>query len=262
MFNKSKQSAFSIIELLVVIVIIASLVGLAIPAIDMMQQSYNSTGSENMISAALSTARTIAMNKQRYAGIRFQKAAHITDDVLEQNQYMIFIVEDHENTGWVCAFSAVKGYKPIKLPENISVMDKIIRLERIPKDCDDNITEEPLIETDLGDSVSITDTSTFSILFSPAGKLVLRRIRCRNKNDNDDVFNTESNISAEPPTGMFIEDYENDDIGLGVETSRSSFVIYDRNKFNKINTDNDKWEYIENLTPIYINAYTGTIIEK
>ena len=127
MANKPKQSAFSIVELLVVIVIIASLVGLAVPAIDMMQQSYNSTGSENMISAALATARTIAMNRQRYAGIRFQKAYNpeYPDDPLKQDQYMVPIVYEYNKskTNLTVWFHAIEGQKPIKLPENIGIMD-------------------------------------------------------------------------------------------------------------------------------------------
>lgn len=255
MADKSKHSAFSIIELLVVIVIIASLIGLAIPAIDMIQQSYNSTGSEQLISSALATARTIAMNNQRYAGIRFQKAAHITDDVLEQNQYMIFIVHDREKTGLVDGFCTIEGYKPVKLPENIGAID----MTYINRD------------TDIDDEVELIDATAFSIIFSPSGKLIVHDVRVRNKDgksmpanldeSNDDIFNSDDNI-IDNKTGMFIQD-DYFSYRLEQESSRNSFVIYDRRTFATYFDNFDAYsEYLENLETIYINAYTGAIIER
>lgn len=262
--------AFSLVELLVVIAVIASLVALAIPAINAMQKSYDSTGTVSMISAALSTARSLAISHQQYAGVRFQKV-YDKKGPLEANQYMIFIVYDsNEETGWVCGFVAVEGYKPVKLPENIGVIDKII-LHRSPgADCDCTLScvENPLTAADLDDSPSttdpngnnrnITDISAFSILFSPAGKLVIQKLRCGGE---DDIFNTKNNIEANPPVGMFLEDdYEN--YGIGVENSRREFYIYDRNKFEKMPaTGVQRWNYLNGLEPMYINPYTGEIIK-
>ena len=269
------KKGFSIIELLVVMAIVAALVALAIPAINAMQKSFNSTGTESMISAALATARTLAISNHQYAGVRFQKI-YDSAGALKADQYMIFIIFDSEketgSVGWVCGFVAVEGYKPIKLPENVGVIDKIRRRVHVSKDCDDLIPQDPLVLSDLDDSanpdpngnnINITDTSTFSILFSPAGKLVSHEIRCgKRRNNNDDVFNTKNNMDAVPPKGMFLQD-DFDAYGIGVEISRREFYIYNRSEFEKLTVGSRRWNYLNGpRTERYsVNAYTGEIIK-
>jgi prepilin-type N-terminal cleavage/methylation domain-containing protein len=268
------KKAFSLVELLVAIGIVAILVGLSIPAINALQKSYDSTGADGMISAALATARTLAISNHQYAGVRFQKAYN-KKGPLEADQYMIFIIYDgNKLTNWDCGFIAIEGYKPIKLPANIGVIDNMVKINyTLPaKNCV-QINERPLVASDLDDGISanldpndnynrnITDISTFSIIFSPAGKLVYHAIRCGNKSTSDDVFNTRGNVIAEPPTGLFIED-NHDDFGIGAEMSRTKFVIYDRQKFKKLTTAAQRWKYLKDLKPIFVNPYTGQFIVK
>jgi hypothetical protein len=219
-----------------------------------MQKSYNSTGAEGMISAALATARTLAISRQQYAGVRFQKTGD-PNNALKADQYMIFVISDSNH--WVCGFSAVEGYKPMKLPENISVIDKIIWRNRPSgADCGNTCVENQLADTDLDNIVinkNITDTSTFSIVFSPAGKLVILELRCARKTSNDDIFN---NL----PTGMFVED-DYEDSGIGVEMSRREFYLYDKEKFMKLTDKTQRFKYLDSLKAMYINAYTGEIIK-
>jgi prepilin-type N-terminal cleavage/methylation domain-containing protein len=278
--NLKRKAAFSLVEMLVVIGIIAILVGLAIPAIKVMQKSFNSTGAEGLISAALATARTLAISHQQYAGVRFQKA-YSEKGPLEANQYMIFIIYDEDKSGLTCGFIAVEGYKPMKLPENVSVIDKMVRADYdpAPNPCN-QIHERALEEPNLNDSVpenldpnnnnrNITDISVFSIVFSPAGKLVIHEVICRNRNaanrdddtGSDDIFNTKNNIEANPPVGMFIQD-DFDDYGIGVENSRREFYIYDRTKFKDLTTGSQRMIYLDSLKPMYVNPYTGEIIKN
>jgi len=266
---KKRKSGLTVVELLVVIGIIAVVVAISLPAFNAMQKSFDSTGAEGMISAALSTARTLAISRQQYVGVRFQ-TSYDPADVLDEEQYMIFVIYDADKTDWVCGFRAIEGYKPMKLPSNIGVIDKLLRSTREEKTCNDNspYTEKDLASFDNVYNADIVDTTTFSIVFSPAGKLVIHEVRCRNKdkalNDSstDTVFNTKNNIVADPPTGMFVEDYKTDGDGLGVERSRKQFYIYDREKLRKITDNSDRWDYIYYLPALYINPYTGGIIEK
>ncbi|MFA6186312.1 MAG: prepilin-type N-terminal cleavage/methylation domain-containing protein [Phycisphaerae bacterium] len=268
---KNKQFGLTIIELLVVIGIIAAVVAISLPAINAMQKSFDSTGAESMISAALSTARTLAISRQQYVGVRFQ-TSYKPEDVLDEEQYMIFIVfsDEKTTTNFDCGFMAVPGYKPMKLPENIGVIDKTIRTPRTLKTCNDPVPYSELPLTNFSNIVDIVDTTTFSIVFSPAGKLVIHEVRCRNndqaKDDatKDTVFNTRNNIVvAGIPTGMFVEDYLTDGDGLGVEKSRNKFYIYDREKLRKMTDTTQRWDYIDSIKdPSYINPYTGGIIDK
>lgn len=238
----AKHNAFSLIELLVALGIIAALVGLAIPAITAMQKSYDSTGAESMINAALATARTLAMTNGKYAGVRFQKAWKTGDDAAKVSQYMIFIAyEEPKNMGGVTdAFRAIEGYKPIKLPDNMGVMDM--------EDISNN--------SDISNDSQLLDATRFSIIFSPSGKLVIHMVQTRYPayNEDDDVINTQDVVDA--GNAMFV----NDNTGEN-EQSRNKFIIYDCDRFGKINKNERYSSYLHNLKFVFINPYTGEIIK-
>jgi prepilin-type N-terminal cleavage/methylation domain-containing protein len=275
-YKPQNKAGLTLTEMVVVIAIISMLVAFGLPVIRVIQESFESkTGGKSMISAALSSARAIAAKEQHYAGIRFQKD-------LGGNQYMIFIIHDFEKTGLNPGFRAVENFKPTKLPENLGVMDLMVRTDHGTHWTNaEDATSEPLNAAHLDDTnpqnlgpdqnnIYITDTSTFSIIFSPSGNLVLRDVRVRNRNgiyqpnngitdkiSRDSIFNSPENITTYS-TGKFIQD-DYAERGLGAESSRNSFVIYDKTRFDKSNA-NERFDYLSRLEPIYINSYTGTII--
>jgi prepilin-type N-terminal cleavage/methylation domain-containing protein len=244
---KRKQSGLTLMEMTVVVAIVALLAVFGLPAIRAFVNSLESKGpAEAMISAALSSARAIAVKEQRYAGIRFQ-CAYDPKGPLEAAQYMIFIKYHPMDTSYT--LTTCEGCEPIKLPENTGVMD--MRL-----DDSADITSDGQINND----VSLVDTTTFSIIFSPAGKLVIHDVQTSNKDcvtDNsskDDVINTQTNVVN--GIGLFVQDSTH-------EQSRNKFVIYERDKFEIAYKKGQAWSgYLVNVAPkmIYINPYTGTII--
>jgi len=257
MKTKRKQSGITLMEMTVVIAAVALLAVFGLPAIRAFVNSLESKGpAEAMIDAALSSARSIALREQRYAGIRFQKAYN-PKGPLEAAQYMIFIIYDTEiphgaqgNLG--CR--AVEGIEPIKLPDSVGVMDLIINKNTIV----DSDGEISTLE-------DVNDTTTFSILFSPSGKLIIHNLWVRNRdgvsNDNsmDDIFNSLTNV-RDNKIGMFLQDESSGD--LKIEPSRNSFIIYDTEKFKKTNSALRWTGYLRNLTLVYVNPYTGTIIGR
>jgi len=263
-------------EMTVVVAIIALLTAIGLPAIRALVNSFQTqSGAENLISAALANARAIAAKEQHYAGIRFQQDS-------TGNQYIVFIVHDYEKTGLSPGFRAIEGVKPIKLPENSRIMDLRVRTNHgtNPTDAADPL-DEPLAAGHLDDTnplnlgpdqenMYITDTSSFSIVFSPAGKLVVRSVRLRNRDgiyrpynslaaqlSMDDVFNSPQNI-ANRSIGRFVQD-DYAELGLGAEPSRNRFVVCDMTQFDELNAMG-RFDYLSGLEPVLINPYTGTII--
>lgn len=258
MKGKARQSGLSLMEMTVVIAAVAVLASVGLPAVRMLINSFElQAGTRAMISASLASARAIAAKEQKYAGIRFQKAYH-PDGPLKASQYMVFIIYDIDLRNSVqgnLGCRAVAGLEPIKLPDSIGVMD--LRIND-----DESVNSDGEIQSD----EDLIDTSAFSIIFSPSGKLVIHQLWVINregKNDNsskDDIFNTETNVQN--GIAMFIQDEDGFTVGLEKESSRNSFIMYDRNKLEKVNADSRWSGYLQDLagSKIYINPYTGTMM--
>jgi prepilin-type N-terminal cleavage/methylation domain-containing protein len=278
---KSRQSGLTLPEMTVVVAIIALLTAIGLPAIRALLDSFQTqSGAENLISAALSSARAIAAKEQRYAGIRIQQDS-------TGNQYIVLIIHDYEKTGLSSGFRAVEGAKPIRLPKNSCIMDLRVRTNHgtdwtsAADSLDEPLTAghlddaNPLNLGPDGKNIHIIDTSSFSIVFSAAGKLVVRTVRIRNKDglyrpnnslsaqiSIDDVFNSPENIYPQNPAdrgvGRFVQD-DYAELGLGAEPSRNRFVICDRTQFDELNAIG-RFNYLSRLEPVNINPYTGTIV--
>ena len=240
--NERQFRGVTLTELLVALAVIASLIALSMPARRLLQSSFETTGTKAMISAALATARAIAAKEQHYAGVRFQQDPN-------GNQYMVFILHDRDNLDLANGFRAVEGLKPLKLPEATGVMDLRLGLDPNQPINDDSYINDPC---------ELTDTTTFSVVFSPTGKLLIHDVRVQRENAQDFVFNTTLNVNA--GNAMFVED-SGGTAPWQQELSRKSFVIYDRTNFKPAYEEGTAWEkYLRWLQPIYINPYTGTII--
>jgi type II secretory pathway pseudopilin PulG len=279
-YGARQRSGLTLIEMTLVVATIALLVGFALPAVRALVNSFQSEGgTRTMIDAALSSARAVAVNNQRYVGIRFPKLCSSGDPLqplerlLDAPQYMILVMhEEPKKMGnLTVGFRAVEGLAPIKLPSTIGVMD----VSQINSDAD------------IDELVELNDATAFSIVFSPSGKLVVHEIRARNRegryrpnNDPgsdkasmDDVFNSSYNI-VKYERGMFIQDdysrrnpgqTDGLDFGLGQEASRTSFVIYDRQRFRRAYERKAAWTgHLLRLAAnaIYVSPYTGNLISS
>jgi len=271
---RQRQSGLTLTEMTVVIAVVALLVGISMPAARILRNSFESeSGTASMISSALASARAIAAKEQRYAGIRFQKRLDPNNpNPINAPQYIIFIIQDPEIMAY--GFRAVDGIQPIKLPDSVGVMDLMYH-PNLFTPSGDGIADT---DTEFANSGVISDTTTFSIIFSPSGKLVIHNVRVRNRNGEgdyasytnfsmDDIFNKKAKVDA--GLAMFYQDdYFGDNIylniGLGPEPSRNGFVIYETKIFNQTNI-NLRWtDYLSRLAlkPVYINPYTGTIVSN
>lgn len=203
---------------------------------------------------------------------------------------MIFVVQDPDIMAY--GFRAVEGLKPIKLPDTVSVMNLTIVTNRNtinPANSTQVRLDSPLLTAEekdnwLSNISALTDVSTFSVIFSPNGKLVIHGIQVRNKDgerdtnaniDNtseDMVFNKKDRVKediGDTKRAMFCQDdYYGEldnpypDLGLGPEPSRTSFVVYGTEDFERAYKRGRAWsDYLMKLASdvTYINPYTGTI---
>jgi type II secretory pathway pseudopilin PulG len=251
--DRRKQSGITLVEMTVVVAVVATLAVVAVPSVRMLFNSMTSVDSTKaMIGAALASARAIALKDQCYAGVRFQNI-YDPNNPLRAAQYMIFIKQDPKLGAYF--FRAVDNVKPIKLPDNIGVMD-----------FSDNDGDGDIDNEDIDTMVEFSDATTFSIVFSPSGKLIIHDVQVRNKDgysdgnsnsSNDNIFNKDEKVNA--GEAMFYQD-DYSILGFQREPSRNSFVIYDKVIFGKIDT-NKRWDdYLSKLVKINLNSYTGGII--
>lgn len=307
MYKARSQKGFSLTELLTVVAVMALLIGISVPASKALMDSVNSSsGMRTIIASALANARATAIQKQKYAGVRFQSDT-------EGNQYLVFIISDEAaepstsdisfdpeitGTGLANGFRAVRGHKPIKLPGDGRVMDLKLREygtrqsagaagEKDPtyyniadetNNGDGDATDDFCSPTNFKYSIEYMDTTTFAIVFSPAGKLVSHQVRIRNRHGRidsssytspDKVFNIKTLVESGDAL-LCQDDYPDfytkthDGYGLGQEYSRKSFYIFDKTKFDLYGTNGDwvnLWNnYFSYLEPIYINPITGELV--
>jgi hypothetical protein len=268
------KRGLTLIETTVVVATIALMVGFGIPAVRSLMRSFQTeSGVRSMIRAALGSAQAMAQARQRYVGIRFQMRSRSDNPadplrkLLDAPQYMIFIMHDSSSQGTRLAsgFRAIEGMDPIRLPDTLGVMD----LTNIGKDTDIDVLPE------------LSDATTFSIIFSPSGKLVVETVRVRNRDgfadtasdtraSADDVFNKKAQVDA--GIGMFYQDdYPGDtsgtnvNLGLSQESSRTSFIVYERGLFRQMYEKKTAWTKYLSLRSAetqYISPYSGDLISS
>lgn len=253
-----------------VVATIALLAGLALPAVHSLVNSFQSEGgARSMISAALSSARATAVNNQRYVGVRFQRLCTSNDPLdplkgfLDAPQYMVFIMHGERSKmgGLDSGFRAIEGLEPIKLPDTVSIID----------------VGEVAGDADLDTAIELNDAMAFSIVFSPAGKLMVRDVQMRNtdgipdpdrtgpaKTSRDPVFNSPVSICTHR-VGMFVQD-DYPAWRLEKEPSRASFMICNRQRLQEAFKRTDVWSGLLSRLPkdatVYVSPYTGNLISS
>lgn len=252
---RAKQSGLSLVETIVVVAVVALMIGLAIPAVKTFTNSTSSSaGAESMISAALSSARSIAAKNQKYAGIRFQRDK-------DGYQYMIAIIHNYDPSAAsglnksVDSFTAVKGLNPVKLPENILVFDT--------KDYND----VEINASAVNDDDKLKDITSFTILFSPSGSLATRMVLVSPISANDSIFNSSATVEY-----MFEKSVNSSAKPYGKELSRNSLILCgNKADFLKLATGERWTDFFEDpanagkpdpAKTFYINPYTGSIISE
>jgi hypothetical protein len=270
--RRHNRRGLTLVETTVVVGTIVLMVGFGAPAVRSLMHSFQTeSGTRSVVKAALSTAQAMAMARQRYVGVRFQK--HLAPlssstrpiDLINAPQYMIFIMQDEpKNMGGLgSGYRAVEGQEPMKLPDMIGVMDLT--------GVNSNDTIDAFNE--------LNGALTFSIIFSPSGKLVIQEVQVRNRDgfvdsasnaevSTDDVFNKKDQVDK--GVGLFYQDdYGSSSgassLGLGKETSRTSFILFERDMLRAAYERKTTWsDYlaVRSTQALYVSPYTGDLISS
>jgi len=282
MNKKQRHIGFTLIEMLVVVGIVALLSVLVIPNTAKMLDSYRFTAAHNLIKTALAQAQAHAAKTQKYAGIRFQ---FDSDGWQKGTQYLVLIENQND---FVDSFNiphhtpdryvAVPNAKPSALPTGICVISgqvDIIDSDPLNDDIendylDDDVSDDPLF--------CLNGASTFSIIFSPSGQLVVKAVEVQSRHQNDNIFGSEVAASTQPPTTLLsydkhwdyilMADTTDNSLWCDKESSTTGLYIVEKSVLQDIPADSRYSSllkrYISNdsVERILINIYTGTIIEN
>lgn len=249
--RKQKFGAFTLIEMLIVVTIMAILLALSVPAVSSILRSHRWTASENTVRGALSMARGYALQHQCYAGVRFQQ-----DN--EGRQYLVLI----ENVEAGNVFNAVPNVKPTVLPSGMGA---------ITLDVENSGFEDDYLDADESDQWCLRGATTFCIVFSPTGQLVAKEVQIRRRLLEDATFN--EIVEVDTGNAILYDDgwYAGPTAPqdwCGVEDSTTGLFLYEQALMDEVDVDSRWADYVsdygnaDDVSRVVINAYTGGIIDE
>jgi prepilin-type N-terminal cleavage/methylation domain-containing protein len=112
-----RRRAFTLIELMVVAAVIATLLTLTVPAILSLKRESALSGGINLVRANLLSARAYSMKNQVVSGVRMQGDGHVVR-VYAANMADIFNLDDYTNTSiYRYQMVAIEGIPPTRLED-------------------------------------------------------------------------------------------------------------------------------------------------
>jgi prepilin-type N-terminal cleavage/methylation domain-containing protein len=267
MKTRPRQPAFTMIELMAVILILVLFLAMALPAISKMMQSNKVGQARSMIKSFFALAQARAAETQNYVGVRFQ---FDKNGWLNGKQYLV-LIENYNGD-----FSAVPNTKPAALPPGV------VAITGNAGNVD--------LDNDLGHwsfgTGGMMDSTTFSIVFSPTGQLVIKTVVVRPWQFQqpagsgiwifDHIFNSSSRVllnDSHPDhcllycDGPSFWDYRTSSLLVSEnwcrsEYSATSFRLAEVDPLVSCDSNSRFTQYVYTIESILINQYTGEVFEQ
>lgn len=288
--RKLTTRAFTMVELLVVIAIIGLLAAIATPAYNSMVKSTRISSAKNIVRSSLQMAQAHAAKTGKPAGLRFQ---FDRNGPFAGRQYVVLIERDTSsiltNSNY---FSAVANVKPAVLPKGVGLISGEVS-GFTPAGADNYLDEissttGPFPIANDNYRSCLSGATTFSIIFSPTGQMIMQKVDLGPRNYTDTVVNHQQRVELEKNTPQYNSnacksiallycdryilggwnidpDYTGNIPSISwcrSEPSASSFFLYETEPLQNADPASRFTGYVQNLTPTLINMYTGTIIEE
>jgi len=250
MKHKRKAEGYSLVELLVVVAIIGILLGLTMPSFNSMMKSQQITSTKTLIRTALTQAQVYASSNQKYAGLRFQSDT-------KGRPHIILIENTHDTT-----YAPIPNARPVALPEGIGLISASIDILA-------PANRDLYLDDSNNDQYCLLGATTFTIIFSPTGQLVIKTPIVHPRNDFDQTMNVAAVVEA-GGARFYCDGWYTDSFGNPPhapvyyclsEDSTMGLYIYEKEPMQEANSNLRYTEYVSLLQPLLINTYTGKLIE-
>lgn len=268
-----RRGGFTLTEMLVVIAIVVLLATMVLPAFTEMLQSNRASAAKSLVRTMLARAQAHAVAHQKYAGIRFQ---FDRDGWQQGRQYMV-LIEKASAGGTTNEYNAVADVKTVTLPKGVGVLSNNA-VDIGDMDFSNNNLDEDLLSLEADADGGLLDSTSFSIIFSPTGQLVIKMLEIRERNLNDTLFGdeiavlTDPVLVTDPPAPLLFHDNTTDPPSYPVltdsvgwcstESSATGFYVFEVGAMADVGVGSRYSQYVNDLEPFLVNRYTAGLIDE
>jgi len=254
----ARRSAFTLLELMVVIGIIILVASLAVPAVGPMLKSNQRAQAINTLNGMLTVAQTAAQANALNAALRFERAFEVDEDGQMVDRQGNRVAESGGEPAWLPyqqvkyvlyafnrsssnTFEVMQDTSSVALPKSVWIAPGY--------SIDMSLADADLYSPYSTVPISYNRLNTFYVVFDQSGGVA--RLDSGTIAYVDETLMDDSKSPAMPPTEPHPDE------------SARSLLVYDREKFDAIGDDADRrFEFLTTeAQPVYINRFMASIVE-
>jgi prepilin-type N-terminal cleavage/methylation domain-containing protein len=270
--HSAQHSAFTLIELIVVISIIVILSAIAVPAIKNLTKSNDTSQAANLVRTMIAQARTIAISQHRVAGVVFfeETAANSLPVNAGQTAMQLFVEDYNQRRMLPPDGTDAVDYRVSKAPNVFPINNQYLVVVSFSSErqylpagiklatLSDDVASTKNINT--GDNTTVNTNLARAVLFDASGQLITRGGLVT----PDSTTGTPGSYPRAYADWRFLNPV--DAVGIpnySKSASSPGFFLYNKNDYDAQSFVDDKargdW-LRQHADVIVVNGYTGTVI--